>query len=54
MMKSLQPRTVPVVDDAGGGRRGSRAVVSRQLWEVLVSRWAIPGSKAVTWAAALT
>jgi Ser/Thr protein kinase RdoA (MazF antagonist) len=30
------------VDDAGGGRRGSRAVVSRELWEVLVSRWAIP------------
>ena len=23
MMKSHQPRTVPVVDDAGGGRRGS-------------------------------
>jgi len=42
MMKSHQPRTVPVVDDAGGGRRGSRAVVSRELWEVLVSRWAIP------------
>ena len=42
MMKSRQPRTVPVVDDAGGGRRGSRAVVSREPWEVLVSRWAIP------------
>ena len=42
MMKSHQPRTVPVVDDAGGGRRGSRAVVSRELWEVLVSRRAIP------------
>jgi Ser/Thr protein kinase RdoA (MazF antagonist) len=30
------------VDDAGGGRRGTRAVVSAQLWEVLEARWAIP------------
>ena len=30
------------VDDAGGGRRGSRAVLSRDLWKVLAARWAIP------------
>jgi hypothetical protein len=35
-------RTVPGVDDAGGGRRGLRAVVSAELWEVLAGRWAIP------------
>src|SRR5215831_20605540 len=33
--------TVPGVDDAGGGRRGLRAVVSAELWEVLAARWAI-------------
>jgi Ser/Thr protein kinase RdoA (MazF antagonist) len=33
---------VPSVDDAGGGRRGLRAVVSAELWEVLAARWAIP------------
>jgi Ser/Thr protein kinase RdoA (MazF antagonist) len=33
---------VPGVDDAGGGRRGSRAVVSGALWQVLAARWAIP------------
>ena len=35
-------RTVPGVDDAGGGRRGLRAVVSAEMWEVLVARWGIP------------
>jgi Ser/Thr protein kinase RdoA (MazF antagonist) len=30
------------VDDAGGGRRGTRAAVSNELWEVLVGRYAIP------------
>jgi len=30
------------VDDAGGGRRGLRAVASAELWEVLAARWAIP------------
>ena len=35
-------RTVPGVDDAGGGRRGLRAVVSAELWGVLAARWAIP------------
>jgi homoserine kinase type II len=30
------------VDDAGGGRRGTRAVASAELWEVLAARWAIP------------
>jgi Ser/Thr protein kinase RdoA (MazF antagonist) len=30
------------VDDAGGGRRGTRAAVSAQLWEVLAARWGIP------------
>jgi len=30
------------VDDAGGGRRGLRAVVSAELWGVLAARWAIP------------
>jgi Ser/Thr protein kinase RdoA (MazF antagonist) len=34
-------RTVPGVDDAGGGRRGTRAVVSGELWEVLAARWGI-------------
>jgi len=29
------------VDDAGGGRRGTRAVVSAELWQVLAARWAI-------------
>jgi Ser/Thr protein kinase RdoA (MazF antagonist) len=33
---------VPGVDDAGGGRRGTRAVVSGDLWEVLAARWGIP------------
>ena len=33
--------TVPGVDDAGGGRRGRRAAVSAELWEVLAARWAI-------------
>jgi Ser/Thr protein kinase RdoA (MazF antagonist) len=33
---------VPGVDDAGGGRRGTRAGVSAELWEVLAARWAIP------------
>jgi len=33
---------VPSVDDAGGGRRGTRAVVSAELLEVLAARWAIP------------
>ena len=33
---------MPGVDDAGGGRRGLRAVVSEELWEVLEARWAIP------------
>jgi Ser/Thr protein kinase RdoA (MazF antagonist) len=31
---------VPGVDDAGGGRRGSRAVESAELWEVLSAGWA--------------
>ena len=44
-MRSCQPRTVRVVDDAGGGRRGCRAVVSRELWEVLAGRWAVPRQK---------
>jgi hypothetical protein len=35
-------RTVPGVDDAGGGRRGLRAMVSAELWGVLAARWAIP------------
>jgi Ser/Thr protein kinase RdoA (MazF antagonist) len=30
------------VDDAGGGRRGSRAAVSAELWEVMAAGWAIP------------
>jgi len=30
------------VDDAGGGRRGTRAVASGQLSEMLAARWAIP------------
>jgi homoserine kinase type II len=30
------------MDDAGGGRRGTRAAVSGKLWEVLAARWAIP------------
>lgn len=30
------------MDDAGGGRRGTRAAVSGKLWEVLAVRWAIP------------
>jgi homoserine kinase type II len=30
------------VDDAGGGRRGLRAVVSAELQEVLAARWSIP------------
>ncbi len=30
------------MDDAGGGRRGTRAAVSAKLWEVLAARWAIP------------
>jgi len=30
------------VDDAGGGRRGTRATVSAELWEVLAAGWAIP------------
>jgi Ser/Thr protein kinase RdoA (MazF antagonist) len=33
---------VPGVDDAGGGRRGTRAVVSAELLAVLAARWAIP------------
>ncbi|HEY5990831.1 MAG TPA: phosphotransferase [Streptosporangiaceae bacterium] len=33
---------MPGVDDAGGGRRGTRAMVSAELWEVLAARWAIP------------
>jgi len=35
-------RTVPGVDDAGGGRRGSRAVESAELWQVLSAGWAVP------------
>src|SRR5215831_16923442 len=42
VMRSCRPRTVRDVDDAGGGRRGSRAVVSRELREVLAGRWAVP------------
>ncbi len=30
--------TVPGVDDAGGGRRGTRAAVSGELWGVLADR----------------
>lgn len=30
------------VNDAGGGRRGTRATVSAELWEVLAAGWAIP------------
>jgi Ser/Thr protein kinase RdoA (MazF antagonist) len=30
------------VDDAGGGRRGTRATVSAELWELLAAGWAIP------------
>jgi Ser/Thr protein kinase RdoA (MazF antagonist) len=30
------------VNDAGGGRRGTRAAVSQELWEVLTARYAIP------------
>ena len=30
------------MDDAGGGRRGTRATVSAELWEVLTAGWAIP------------
>jgi Ser/Thr protein kinase RdoA (MazF antagonist) len=30
------------MDDAGGGRRRTRAAVSAKLWEVLAARWAIP------------
>jgi hypothetical protein len=30
------------VDDAGGGRRGLRAVVSAELSRMLAARWAIP------------
>jgi Ser/Thr protein kinase RdoA (MazF antagonist) len=30
------------VDDAGAGRRGRRAVVSAELRELLITRWAIP------------
>jgi Ser/Thr protein kinase RdoA (MazF antagonist) len=30
------------MDDAGGGRRGTRAAASGKLWEVLAARWAIP------------
>ncbi len=30
------------MDDAGGGRRGTRATVSAELWEVLAAGWAIP------------
>jgi Ser/Thr protein kinase RdoA (MazF antagonist) len=30
------------MDDAGGGRRGTRAVVSAELWQVLAARWGIP------------
>jgi hypothetical protein len=30
------------VDHAGGGRRGTRATVSAELWEVLAAGWAIP------------
>ncbi len=32
---------MPGVDDAGGGRRGHRAVESAELWEVLAAGWAI-------------
>src|SRR5258708_39842076 len=35
-------RVVPGGEDAGGGRRGPGAVVSREPWEVLAARWAIP------------
>jgi len=34
--------TVLGVDDAAGGRRGTRPAVSGRLWEVLAARWAIP------------
>jgi len=40
--QSRSAHTVPGVDDAGGGRRGRRAGVSAERWEVLVARWAIP------------
>jgi len=30
------------LDDAGGGRRGLRAVVSAELGELLAARWAVP------------
>jgi hypothetical protein len=40
--QSRSARIVPGVDDAGGDRRGTRAVVSWELWEVLAARWAIP------------
>jgi len=33
------------MDDAGGGRCGTRATVSAELWEVLAARWAIPGQR---------
>ncbi len=41
-------RTVPGVDDAGGGRRGSRAVESAELWELLSAGWGYPRSTGVT------
>ena len=33
---------MPGVDDAGGGRRGTRAVASTELWQVLAAQWAVP------------
>lgn len=33
---------MPGVDDAGGGRRGTRAAVTAELWEVLATLWAVP------------
>jgi hypothetical protein len=44
--------TVPGVDDAGGGRRGLRAVVSAELWGCWLPGGRSPASPAVTWAAA--
>ena len=38
----ISARSVPGVDDAGGGWRGTRAVASAELWQVLAARWAIP------------
>ena len=50
--QSRSAHTVPGVDDAGGGRRGRRAGVAAELWDMLVARWAIPRQHGRDWVAA--